>query len=88
MIAESSVNTRVLHLEGDPIFDSIKRKLNLPSCDDSNSHCHDRVNFTVCKFEKVMSPTQAWSIVGAMNYLDQSLSLEKTSIVLSPSKRL
>ena len=52
----AGVNTRIPHLEGDTIFGSTKRKLNLPLGDDSNSHRHDRVNFTVPKLDKGMSP--------------------------------
>ena len=51
----AGVNTT--HLEGDTIFDSTKRKLNLPPTDNSNSHRHDRVNFSVPKLGKGMSPT-------------------------------
>ena len=54
--AEASVNTRVPHLEGDTIFGSTKRKLNLPPDDDSDSQRHDRVNFIVQMFGKEMSP--------------------------------
>ena len=84
----ANVNTRVSHLEGNNIFGSTKRKLNKPLADDSDSHCHDRVNFTVPKLGKGMSPTQARSIVNAKNSLHQPLPLRKTSKVLFPSRRL
>ena len=51
----ASVNTRVPYLEEDTIFDSTKRKLNLPPGDESNSYHHDRVNFVVPKLSKGMS---------------------------------
>jgi hypothetical protein len=38
--------TRIPHLEGEEIFGSTKRKLDLPPCDDGNSHRPDKVNFS------------------------------------------
>ena len=87
VIGEVGVNKRIPYLEGDTIFDSTKRKLNLPCCDDSNSHRHDRVNFTIPKFGKEVSAAQSWSIVGGHNYLGQSPSVGKASIVPSPPKK-
>ena len=40
----SGSNTRVPHLDGEKVFGSAKRKLDLPLGDDSDSHRHDRVN--------------------------------------------
>jgi hypothetical protein len=37
--------TRILHLEGEEIFGSTKRKLDLPLGDDSDFHRPDKVNF-------------------------------------------
>ena len=65
----ASVNTRIPHLEGETIFGSTKRKLNLPPGDDGNSHRHDHVNFVVPKLGKGMSPTKAHSVVSARNSL-------------------
>ena len=48
----AGVNTRIPHLEGDTIFGSTKRKLNLPPGDDSDSHRHDLINFFVPKLGK------------------------------------
>ena len=48
--AKASVNIRVPHLEGETIFGSTKRKLNLPLGDNTNSHHHECVNFIVPKF--------------------------------------
>ena len=59
MTAEVGVNTRILHLEGKTIFGSTKRKLDLPPGDDSDSHHHDCVNFTVPKIGRGMSPSQS-----------------------------
>ena len=84
----ANVNTRIPHLEGDTIFGSTKRKLNLPPGDDSDSHRHDRVNFSIPKLGMGMSPAQARSSVNAKSSIPQPLHLRKTSRVLSPSWRL
>ena len=41
---KAGLNTRVPHLEGETIFGTAKRKLDLPPGDDSDFHRHDRVN--------------------------------------------
>ena len=56
--AVSGSNTRVPDLDGKKEFGSAKRKLDLPPGDDSDSHCHDRVNYSVPKLSKEASPTQ------------------------------
>jgi hypothetical protein len=38
--------TRIPHLEGEEIFGSTKRKLDLPPGDDGDSHRPDKVNFS------------------------------------------
>jgi hypothetical protein len=38
--------TRIPHLEGEEIFGSTKRKLDLPPSDDGDSHRPDKVNFS------------------------------------------
>ena len=55
---DAGLNTRVLHLEGERVFGSAKRKLDLPPRDDGDSHCHDRVNFSVPKLSKRASLDQ------------------------------
>ena len=55
---DARLNTRVPHLEGERVFGSAKRKLDLPPGDDGDSHCHDRVNFSVPKLSKRASPGQ------------------------------
>ena len=84
----AGVNTRIPHLEGDTIFGSTKRRLNLPPSDDSDSHRHNRVNFSVPKLGKDMSPTQVRSSVTAKRSIPQPPPLGKTSRVLSPLRRL
>jgi hypothetical protein len=59
LCADAGLNSRVPHLEGESIFGSAKRKLNLPPGDDSDSHRHDRVNFTVPKIGCHMTPRQS-----------------------------
>ena len=55
--AEAGVNTRILHLEGETIFGTAKRKLDLPPRDESDSHRHDRVNYCIPKMGRRMSPS-------------------------------
>jgi hypothetical protein len=57
--ADVGLNSRVPHLEGEFIFGSAKRKLDLPPGDDSDSHRHDRVNFTLPKIGRKMTPGQS-----------------------------
>ena len=57
----SGSNTRVPHLDGEKVFGSAKRKLDLPPGDDSDSHHHDRVNYSVPKLSKGASATQCWN---------------------------
>ena len=45
--AKAGLDTRVPHLEGETIFGSAKRKLESPPDDDSDSHRHDRINYSV-----------------------------------------
>lgn len=49
---DAGLNSRVPHLEGESIFGSAKRKLDLPPGDDDDSHRHDRVNFSIPKLGK------------------------------------
>ena len=53
------VNTRVPHLEGERVFESAKRKLDLPPRDETDSHRHDCVNYSVPKLSKKESPNQS-----------------------------
>ena len=55
----AGVNTRVPHLEGERVFGSAKRKLDLRPGDETNSHRHDRVNYSVPKLSKKGSPGQS-----------------------------
>jgi hypothetical protein len=57
--ANAGLNSRVPHLEGESIFGSAKRKLDLPPGDESDSYRHDRVNFTLPKIGRRMTPTQS-----------------------------
>ena len=77
---EAGLNTRVPHLEGETIFGSAKHKLDFPPRDDSDSHRHDRVNYSIPNLGKGVSPShvrgvrrcspsqaQTWSIVMSSN---------------------
>ena len=55
------LNTRVPHLEGEKVFGSAKRKLELPPGDASDSHRYDRVNYSIPKLSKTASPFQCRS---------------------------
>ena len=46
---EVGLNTRVPHLEGETIFGTAKRQLDLPLGDESNSHRYNRMNYFVPK---------------------------------------
>ena len=50
--------TQLPNLEGERVFGSAKRKLDLPTGDDSDSYRDDRVNFSVPKLSKRASPGQ------------------------------
>ena len=55
---EAELKSWVPHLEGKNIFGSVKRKLDLPPGDESDSHRHDHVNFTIPKLGRYMTPFQ------------------------------
>ena len=55
---EARLKSRVPHLEGENIFGSVKRKLDLPPRDEFDSHRHDCVNFTIPKLGRFMTPFQ------------------------------
>ena len=55
----ASVNRRVPHLEGKRVFGSAKRKLDLPPRDETDSHRHDRVNYSFPKLSKKGIPGQS-----------------------------
>ena len=85
--AEAGVNTRIPHLEGETILGSTKRKLDLPPGDDSDSHSHDRVNFTLLKIGRGISPSQSRSVWIARNHLNQSPRVGMPLRTSSPSKK-
>jgi hypothetical protein len=53
------LNSRIPQLEGESIFGSAKKKLNLPPSNESDSHRHDRVNYTLPKIGRNMTPGQS-----------------------------
>jgi hypothetical protein len=57
--ADVGLYSRVPNLKGESIFGSAKRKLDLPPGYKSDSHCHDRMNFTVPKIGCTMTPAQS-----------------------------
>ena len=56
--AEVGVNTGVPHFEDERVFGLAKQKLDLPPGDESDSHRHDRVNYSISKLGKGLSLTQ------------------------------
>ena len=70
--AKAGVNTRIPHLEGETIFGTAKRKLDLPLGDESDSHRHDRVNYCIPKVGRGMSPAQIRNVISASTILGQS----------------
>jgi hypothetical protein len=57
-------STRIPHLEGEEIFGSTKRKLDLPPGDDGDSHRPDKVNFSQPRVQ-TRSRTANTEFVGA-----------------------
>ena len=76
--AEAGLDTRVPHLEGETIFGSAKRKLDLPPGDDSDSHCHDRINYSVPRVGKG-TPSQGRLFGRSLHSQGQGLSSVKSS---------
>ena len=60
---EAGLNTRVPHLEDETIFGTAKQKLDLPPRDDSDSYCHDRVNYSVPKVGVGLSFSQSRGLI-------------------------
>ena len=54
----AGLNTRVPHLEGEKVFGSANRKLDLPPRDANDFHRHDCVNYSIPKLSKTTSPFQ------------------------------
>ena len=85
---EADLNTRVPHLEGETIFGTAKRKLNLPPGDDSDSHRHDQMNFAVPKVDEGVSFFQAQRVVRPNSKVGESVSVVRSSSPLLQSKVL
>ena len=74
---EAGVNTQVLHLKEETIFESAKWKLALPQDDNS----HNRVNFSIPTLEKGMSPIQMRGIENPSICLGCSINANPRSMV-------
>ena len=77
--AEAGLDTRVPHLEGETIFGSTKRKLDLPPGDDSDSHCHDQINYSVPRVGTGISPSQGRLFGRSLRSRGHGLSSVKSS---------
>ena len=53
---DADLNSRITHMEGEIIFGSAKRKLDLPPSDDDDPHRYDRVIFSIPKLGKHSTP--------------------------------
>ena len=85
---DARVNTKVLHLEGETIFGSMKRKLNLPAATDSDSHHHDYVNYLIPKLGRGMSLAQLHNSLEVCMLVAHYLSLWRSYGFSSPSYKL
>ena len=56
VVVEARLFSRIPHLEGETIFSNAKQKLDLLPRDDRNSHCHNRVNFSIPMVGRDLSP--------------------------------
>ena len=72
VMGEAGVNTRVPHLEGETIFGTAKRKLNLLLGDESDLHCHDQVNYYIPMVGRRMSPAHTWNELSASTIFGHS----------------
>ena len=77
------MNTRVPHLEKETLFGATKKKLNLSLEDNSDYYHHDHVNYSIPMVEKEMSLTQARNMLNASTIFAHSLSLVRSSTLLS-----
>ena len=75
---EARLNIRVPHLEEETIFGSAKQKLDLSPGDDSDSHRHDRINYSVPRVDKGMSPSQMRLLERSFSSQGQGLSSVKS----------
>ena len=57
--AKVEMNTRVPNLEGERSFGLGKQKLDLLPRDESDSHRKVRINYSILKLEKDLSPIQS-----------------------------
>ena len=78
----SGSNTRVPHLDGEKVFGSAKHKLDLPPGDNSDSHRHDRINYSVPKLSKGASPNQCRNALSMPSVSQRGRSpMPSTSVV-------
>ena len=80
---EARLDSRVRHLEEETLFGTAKRKLDLPPGDDSDSHCHNRVNYSIPMLRKGMSLGQAWIALKISSKSNDSQSPVRSSISFS-----
>ena len=76
---EVGLNKKVPYLEGKTIFGSTKQNLDLPLGDDSDSHHHDQLNYSVSKLGKRVSSSQVQVLQRSSTSAVQGLSFGKSS---------
>ena len=86
-VEATRLNTRGPHLEKETIFGSAKQKLDLPPRDESNSHSHDRINYSVPKLGKGLSPSQVQLLGRSFSIPSEELSSVKSSNPSSVSQK-
>ena len=84
---EAGLNTRVPHLEGETIFGIAKQKLNLPPGDNSNSHRHDHINYSISKVGLGVSVFQSHRLVRSSSKVVESGSSVRNSNPILDSKK-
>ena len=59
LFASASLNSQIPHLEGESIFGSTKRKLDLPPGNENDSYQHNYMNYTLPKIRQKMTIGQS-----------------------------
>ena len=84
---EAGLNKRVLHLEGETSFGTTKQKLDLPPKDDSDSHCHYHINYSIPKLDLRVSMSQSRRLVQTSSRVGKSISFVRSCSPLLDLKK-
>ena len=58
ILVEARLNSQMPYLKQKKVFESMKRKLDLPSRDDMDSHHYDHMNFMIPNLGQIMTRSQ------------------------------